>query len=280
VAALVNLFPITWSTWMARRVGDLIFFFIPKRRKTALENLNIAYGDTLSGEEKRRIAQEAIRNLATTLMEFFRIPSMLHTVKESFEIEGRPILDEAFAKGKGVIFVVSHLGSWEYLEFLFYLTGHPCAVIVRNTQNPYIFSWIQKLRKMTTVDPLPKRGSIRKVLSELKKNRLVAILIDQADQEGRYANFFNKPALTTALPARLAQKTGARLVPGYCLRTGCGRYKIIIRPELPVEEGDDGERLTTEKLNQWLEKEILAHPEQWIWTHRRWKELKQRRYQF
>lgn len=274
LAFIVNLFPITWSTWIVRRVGDLFFLFISKRKKIALENLSIAYGNSLTFQEKEKIAREGIRNFATSLMEFFRIPLMLKGEMGRFEFEGTHLLDQAFAKGKGIVFVVSHLGSWEYLEFLFYLKGYPCSVVVRDTRNPYIFPWIQELRKMTTVNPIPKKGAIRKVLSELKKKHIVAILIDQWDREGHLINFFHKPAWTTSIPARLAKKTGAALVPGYCLRTGPGKYKIIIRPEAGIEEGADWERLTTEKLNQLLEKEILEHPEQWIWTHRRWKELK------
>lgn len=274
LAFVINLFPISWSTRMARGIGALIFIFIPKRKKIALENLDIAYGNSLNPMEKEKIANEAIRNFSTTLMEFFRIPRLLKHAKNCFEFEGTYNLDLAFSKGKGVVFVVSHLGSWEYLEFLFYLRGYPCSVVVRDTRNPYIFPWIQELRKMTTVTPIPKKGSIRRVLSELKQKHIVAILIDQHDQEGQSINFFNKPAWTTSIPVRLAKKTGAALVLGYCLRTVPGKYRIVTRPEIGIVEGEDWERLTTEKLNQVLEKEILAHPEQWIWTHRRWKKLK------
>lgn len=274
LAFLINLFPVTWSTWLAHRAGDVIFFLIPSRKKIALANLEIAYGSFLTAERKEKIAVEGIRNFAVSLLEFFRIPSTLKEAKDCFEFEGLDHLEQAFAKKRGVIFVVSHLGSWEYLEFLFYLTGYACSVIVRNTRNLYIFSWIQSLRRKTTVNPLPKKGSIRTVLSELRKNNLVAVLIDQFDREGLPVPFFGHPAWTTALPARLARKTGAALVPGYCLRTAPGKYKFIIRPEVPLAEGENWEFKTTKKLNELFEKEISQCPEQWIWTHRRWKEFK------
>jgi KDO2-lipid IV(A) lauroyltransferase len=273
LAATVNTLPIGVSTWLARRAGDLIFLLFQERRKIALENLTLAYGDSLSLEEKERIARESIRNFATSLMEFFRIPSLLTRAQSSFQFEGTEILDRAFTKGKGIIFVISHLGSWELLAFLPYLRGYPCSVIVREIRNPYINRWIQALRAKTRLNPIPKEQSIRETLSRLKENQLVAILIDQwGGNEGLAVDFFDKPTSTTSIPERLAEKTGAALVPGYCLRLAPGQYKIIIKAEVPVESSRDPEGVTTSKLNELLEQEVLAHPEQWAWVHRRWKD--------
>ncbi|MBI4971691.1 MAG: lysophospholipid acyltransferase family protein [Candidatus Omnitrophica bacterium] len=273
-AALVNGLPVTVSTWIARSMGGFVFFLLPKRKRVALGNLTIAYGDSLTVPEKEKIAQESVRNFATSLMEFFRMPSMIEEAQKRFEFEGTEILDHVFAKGKGAILVISHLGSWEYLGFLPYLKGYPCSVVVRETRNPYIYKWIQQLRMETNLNPIPKKSAVRGILSELKKNHLVAILIDQwAGREGVIVDLFNKPTRTTSIPVRLAKRTGAALVPGYCLRTAPGKYKIIIRPEISVEGNSDWEQATTQKLNRSLEKEILAYPQQWIWTHQRWKHL-------
>ena len=272
-AALVNALPITWSTKIARFIGDIIFWLFTGRRKVASRNVDLAFKETKSKAEKKKIVREAFRNLATSLMEFFRIPSVMRNAEACIEIEGTEALDRAFAKGKGVIFVVSHLGAWEYLSFLFYLRDYPCSVVVRNTKNPYIFEWIQDLRKMIKQNPITRKNSIREVLLELKKKKLVAILIDQwAGPEGLIVDFFGTPTSTTSIPARLARKTGAALVPGYCVRKSPGFYKIIIRPEVEVETGaEDFERTITVQMNQQLEEQIRAYPEQWLWTHRRWK---------
>ncbi len=278
LVGVMNFLPISLSAWVAREIGKLMFFVLLGRRKITMDNLTIAYGNSLTLKEKERLAQEAFQNLAISLMEFFRIPFLLKDAQDRFRFEGTQYLDEAFAKGKGVIFVVSHLGSWEYLSFLFFLRDYPCSVVVTGTKNPYIYQWIQELRRSVRITPLYKKNSIRTVLNELKQNRLTAILIDQwAGRDGLWVDFFSKPTSTTSIPARLALKTGAALVPGYCLRIRPGYYKIVISPEVPREEGPEAEKMTTLKLNRLLEKEILNHPEQWSWTHRRWKSLK--RYQ-
>lgn len=273
VSALINALPIEASTRLARGIGDLVFTFYGSRRKVLLSNLDKAYGNKLSPAEKEKLGRKVIRNLATSLMEFFRIPSMLKEAAGRFEFEGTEHLDQAFARGKGLIFVISHLGSWEYLAFLPYLRKYPCSVVVRPTKNPYVYPWIQNLRIQTQLNPIDKKNSARQILSELKKNHLVAILIDQwAGPDGLWIDFFGHATSTTSIPARLAKKTGAALVPGYCIRTAVGKYKIMIQPEVPLDTSEDWEKKTTEELNQLLEKEILKNPAQWIWGHKRWKD--------
>ena len=274
LAGLINLFPISFSTWFARRIGDFLFWAVPKRRKTALQNLETAYGNSISRDRKEEIARESFRNFGASIIELIRMPFMLREAKDRFEFEGAGHLDAAFQKGKGVILVISHLGSWEYLAFLPFLRGYPCSVIVRPVKNPYLYKWIQDLRKATRLHPIDRNQSIREVLKELKQNHLVAILIDQwAGPDGLWIDFFGKPTSTTSVPARLALRTGAALIPAYCLREASGQYRICIKPEVPIEGGpQDAEKATTSQLNRLLEKEFLEHPEQWIWNHRRWKD--------
>ncbi len=271
--SILNFLPIAWVSAMSRFMGGCYFTFSPKRRKTILDNLDYAYGDSISREEKLKIAHESVRNFAASLVDFFMVSSTLKRAEENFEFEGTEHLDKAFAKGNGVIFVISHLGSWEYLAFLPYLRKYPCSVVVRNIRNPYLEDWARKNRQKTGLNPIDREKSVRKILTELKNNHLAAILIDQwAGPDGLWQNFFNQPTSTTSIPARLARKTRAALIPGYCLRTGTGKYKIVIHPEVPLAEGPDWEAETTLQLNRILEKEILKYPGQWIWAHRRWKD--------
>lgn len=278
IAGVINALSMEHSTFIVKNIADFVFLLIPSRRKIAVNNLTIAYGDSLSEKEKERIAREAFRNFIISLMEFFRIPSMLREAQRRFRFVGMENFERAISKGHGVILVISHLGSWEYLGFLAYLTQYPCSVIVKQIQNPYINRWIQNLRTETKLNPIDKKNSVREIFLELKKNNVVAILIDQwAGRDGVASDFFGEVTSTTSIPFRIAKKTGAVLIPGYCLRTGVGHYNIVIQPEVTIDEEDskeDQERKTTLKLNQLLEKQILKYPEQWLWTHRRWKEMK------
>ena len=110
-------------------------------------------------------------------------------------------------------------------------------------------------------------------MRELRANHVVGILIDQwAGNKGIWVKFFNEKTSTTSIPARLSQKTGCALVPAYCIRKDSGRYTISIKPEIPLLGGaGDWEQATTDELNRQLEEQILLYPEQWVWSHRRWK---------
>lgn len=271
-AGLVNLFPVEISSVIARCLGDLSYGVFAKRRQTALENLEHALKDTPHLARKEQIARESFQSTAMSLMEFFRTPAMLKEAARRFEFEGTEHMDAAFQKGKGVIFTIAHLGSWEYLGFLPYLRGYPCSVIVRPIKNPYIYRWIQRLRRETQLHPIDRNQSVKEILKRLKRNELVAILIDQwSGPDGLWLDFFGRPTSVTSVPARLASRTGAVMIPGYCVRTAPGKFKIVILPEVPLASGENFEKDTTEALNRMLEREILKYLPQWSWAHRRWK---------
>jgi KDO2-lipid IV(A) lauroyltransferase len=273
VVALANLLPIQVSYWLAKRVGDLSYLVMPKRRRIALENLSRAYGDTLSLKQKRKIARCSFEHVALSIVELFTVSGVLKNASEKFSFEGTSYLDAAFEKGKGVILVISHVGSWEYLAFLPYLKKYPCSVVVKTLKNQLIDRMMNQCREKTLLHPIPKKDAAKKILYEIHKNHLVAILIDQwAGHEGIRTDFFNVETSTTSIPVRIAEKTGCALVPAYCLRKEGGRYEIHIEAPLDWDVRDpDWEKRVTQKLNQCLERQILAHPEQWLWGHRRWK---------
>ena len=271
-AGAVNLMSIGLSTRIARGVGNVLYWVLPGRRKVAFSNLEITYKDSLSPKEKEVIVRETFRNLCTSLMEFFRIPSMLAEAQDRFQFEGTEYIDEAFKNNKGIILAISHIGSWEYLAFLPYLRGYPCSVVVRPSKNPYIDKWIESLREKTKLKPIDKLSAAKKILKRLKQNELVAILTDQwAGHDGVWADFFGSPTSTTSIPARLAHRTNSIIIPAYCLRTSVGKYKIVICPPVEVPETEDYETTVTAKLNELLEAEIRKYPSQWSWAHKRWK---------
>lgn len=270
---LLGLFPISVSHSLARSTAALVYRLSPKRKKKTLDNLDLAFGDTKSKEEKNQIARASFQTAALSFIEFLTIEKKIKGQPEKyFEFTGTEHLEEAFRLGKGVVLVISHLGSWEYLAFLPFLRGYPCSVVVRPIKNPYVYRWAQRLRRSTKLNPIDKNKSVKKILRELKSNHLVALLIDQwAGNDGIWVDFFGTPTSTTSVPARLANKYGTVLVPAYCLRTRQGYYQIRIEPSIHIESGENWEARSTLKLNRQLEEMIRSFPEQWIWSHHRWR---------
>lgn len=269
----LNFLPIKCSSWIARRSGDLFYFTASSRRKVALSNIERAYGNSLTLQQKRKLARHSFQNTALSILELFLIRKIKPSAKSRFTIRGLENMQEALRRGKGAVLITTHLGSWEFLEFFFYLTSIHCSVIVKNIKNPHLDKEIHQLRLETTVVPIPKKNSIRKALEVLKKNQVLAVLIDQwAGQEGLWVDFMGTPTSTTSLPARLSKKTGCSLVPGYCIRKAPGQYEIQILPAVSISsESENWEAEATIQLNQNLEKHIRLYPDQWSWGHKRWK---------
>ena len=273
LVTVLKLVPLALSGWIVKRVADIYFFCSPKRRHIALDNLTIAYRDTLSTGQKRIIARRSFENQALSILELLVSNKMRKDAARRFPITGQQHFDEAVARGNGVVFVASHLGAWEYIGFPGYLQQYPHAVIVKKIKNPYLNKTIDALRRESDTVPIPKEASaLRYTLAELRQNHGVAIIIDQwAGSEGLWIEFFGRVTSTTALPARLAHKTGCALIPIYCVRKTIGHYEIHVLPAVPLPEGPAWDIHTTKRLNDILESQIRKYPEQWSWSHRRWR---------
>ena len=272
-SGLMVLMPIGVASWITRRIGQVMYWVMPGRRRVAMENLTIAFGDTKTEAEKKRLALQSFYHVCLSMMEFFRVERFIKTAKENIQMEGVEHFEKAFAEGKGAILLMSHLGPWEYLAFVPHLNHYDCTVLGRKIRNPFIQQWILDLRKSVSVKNTPSVGAAKNMMQQLKENHIVAITIDQwAGNDELWVDFFGKPASTISLPTRLMKKTGCALIPTYCRRMAPGKYKIDIYPKIDSGENNEKSVLAiTEELNRGLETAIRAYPEQWVWTHKRWK---------
>ena len=95
-------------------------------------------------------------------------------------------------------------------------------------------------------------------------------MIDQRVTEGILSKFFNKEALTTTIPAQIVKKFKTPIIPVYIERIEDIKFKIIIKKQINFSENESIQEIT-DKLNKIFEEMVLKNPEQWIWSHNRWK---------
>ncbi|HNV86045.1 MAG TPA: lysophospholipid acyltransferase family protein [Candidatus Omnitrophota bacterium] len=274
--AFLNFLPLAVATWLARRAGEIGYWLSPKRRRIILCNLDIAFGNSKSETEKKRLAIESMRHLVTTVVEFTRIPKISKKIDRHIRVEGSANLAKAYVQKKGIVFLTSHVGTWEYQEFLAYFLQTKGSVITKKLRNPYLDRWMCELRKMTRVSPIDKDNAIKPLLKAIRNNESVAILIDQwAGPDELWIPFFGKETSATSLPARMARKTGCILLPIYCFREAPGKYVITVGEEIPLsDDPKHWEEITMRNVNRFFEDVIRAHPEQWLWAHLRWRDKK------
>jgi KDO2-lipid IV(A) lauroyltransferase len=131
---------------------------------------------------------------------------------------------------------------------------------------------MESIRKKYICKHQIKKGisGIREILQFCKKGFSIALMIDQRVSEGIKSNLFGQPALTTTIPAQLVKKFGYKIVPIYIERINKLNYKMKINRPIKFDKNETIENIT-DQLNNWLEKMISINPNQWIWSHNRWK---------
>ena len=250
--------------------GDLAFRLLKSRRLRTIANLELAYPEW-SDQKRQETARRVFRHFGLVTADFMRTP--LRSNEEllaNMEVEGFEHYETAAAVGKGIIACTAHLGNWERFGHWLIATGRQISVVARDANQGEIQNRVSKIRDMTGVTVLSRGDSARPILVKLKRKEIVGILPDQNSDES-YVPFFGKQCGTVLGPAVLHQRTGAVLLPSYCVRVGPGRYKVVIREPIDISNTIHEPAEIMKQLNAVLESVIREYPEQWLWMHDRWK---------
>jgi KDO2-lipid IV(A) lauroyltransferase len=264
------------ALWLGRRLGDLAYAALPRRRRIALANLGRAY-PALPEAERRRLARRASQHLGMTLVELPRLlTAPLDETLARIRLDGIEHLHAAMSAHGRALILTAHLGNWEILCAAHRLTEYGLSIVVRPLDAPWLDAVAERLRRRTGVDVIDKRGALRPVLEALRRGRMVGILMDQnaARREGVFVEFFGHPASTSRSIALLAVRTGAPVVPIFARRVGGTGHTVVVRPALAPPALNDPEAAVVEltaRCTTEIEGAIREAPEQWLWSHDRWR---------
>ena len=188
------------------------------------------------------------------------------------QIEGKEILNDIKENNKQVIFISGHLSNFELMAMFIEKSGINLSAIYRPLNNIFLNGIMESIRKKYICKNQIKKGlaGLKKLIKLKKKNYSTALMIDQRVSEGILSPLFNEKALTTTIPAQLVKKFNIPIVPVYIERINGLKFKITINQPLSFPQNLTQQQIT-DNLNQILEKFILSKPENWIWSHNRWK---------
>ena len=195
---------------------------------------------------------------------------------QSFEkkiiVENQHILENIKTNQEPVIFISGHFNNFELMAMHIEKSGIELSAVYRPLNNKFLNPIMEYLRKSFICKNQIKKGvsGTKTLLKNFKNKTSVALMIDQRVSEGIKCKFFNEYALTTTIPAQFVKKFKTRIVPIYIKRLKDNNFSLKIFDPLKFKEGDSIESITL-YLNKILEKMILETPDQWIWTHNRWK---------
>ena len=192
--------------------------------------------------------------------------------KPYLQVEGMEIFEEIKKKNEQVVFISGHFNNFELMAMEIEKSGINVGAIYRPLNNIFLNKIMERIRKNHICKNQIKKGisGMREMIRLYKNGFSIALMIDQRVSEGIKLNFFGYPALTTTIPAQLVRKFGCRVVPVYIERFDNLYFKMSINRPLKFEKNQSIEDISS-ILNKELEKMILKNPEQWIWSHNRWK---------
>lgn len=273
-----------WSTILSAkgtyRLGNLIGLLMYKfkvRRHIAITNMDIAWGDTKSDEEKDRIYKESMKNFGQVIVNWLSLPFKKEDFwKKHVRFTNEEILREAMNRKKGIILLAAHIGMWDLAGGKIGMSGYPIAVVARRIKNAYLDRWAINTRCRMNFGSIRNKQSMDRIMDGLNNGEAIAMAIDQSMQkeQGIFINWMGRAACSVRSAAYVAKKSGAPVLTGYMLQHGPKEYEMIIGEEIPFEHHSDPEeemRINTQKQSDAIQKIILEHPEKWFWIHKRWK---------
>ena len=252
-------------SFLFRKIGPVI-----RGNDTILKNIN-NFSKNISVIEQKRIISNMWANYGMTFVEYIFL-NRFKKENTHIEIKNENILEEIKKNKRPVIFVSGHFANFELMSIEITKKNISLATIYRPLNNFFLNPFMEYLRKKFVCSNQIKKGrsGVKDSINYLKKNYSVALMIDQRVSEGEKINFFGKKALTTTLPAQLAKKFNLNIVPIYIERKNTNSFFMEIYNPITISQLKSKVEISLE-LNKILEEMISRNPNQWIWTHNRWK---------
>ncbi|HUC61090.1 MAG TPA: lipid A biosynthesis lauroyl acyltransferase [Alphaproteobacteria bacterium] len=275
VLTFFRLLPLDAASWLGGRLARLVGPLLPVAR-VAERNLARCFPE-MDAATRRRTLAAMWDNLGRVLAEYPHLGEFdVYRPGARVEVVGAEYLDALRDDGKPALFFSAHIGNWEICPISAYRRGLPMPIFYRAPNNPFVDDLLCRARRPITAELIAKgsRGA-REALQRLSRGEHVGLLVDQKMNDGIEVPFFGRPAMTAPALAQLALRFDCPVVPAWVVRLEGARFRIMIGP--PVEVAKSGDRardvltLMTQ-VNRAVEDWVRAHPEQWLWPHRRWKE--------
>jgi KDO2-lipid IV(A) lauroyltransferase len=258
------------GSYLAKVLGPLF-----RSKKIIEKNLNICF-KKISQEEIKKISLGMWDNIGRTFSEYVFLKNFNKNHNHLIKLNGREYLDEIKNSNKPVIFVSGHISNFELLGTKLNRYGMRFCAIYRPLNNIFLNPIMEYLRLKYVCPMMFKKGrtNIRELLNNIKSGYSVIIIADQRTSEGKKVDFFNHAALTTTIPAQISLKYNYKIVPLRMERLSYNNFEMTVYKPFEHEKTDNYEKdiynLTLE-INKQIEKMILKKPEQWLWSHNRWK---------
>ena len=259
---------------LSNTLGKLAYSLDKQGRKTAIENLRIAFGERFNIDQRNTIALESYQHFSRAFMDLFWSPNLngenFRTLV-CYEFEDEKICREAI--DNGAICLTPHYSNFEWLALCYAYKEPPVTIIAQDFKNPYLTKVFRDIREQSGHQVIPQKHAMIRLLKLLKSGKSTALLPDLKMPPSDFSvisTIFGLPVSSTPLHAVLSKRTGAPLLPAICLPNPDGSYRMRVMK--PIEFPDNA---SIEEIVQgcWdvFEPIISEHPAPWLWMYKHWR---------
>jgi len=242
-----------------------------------LTNLDLAYGDGMPQEEKKKILKACYRNLALNGVDFIRNQnSTKEEILNKVSFENEAVIKEALALKKPIILQTAHYGNWELLSLAVAAKYDSLSVVGRPLDSPVMNQILTANREQFNIELINKRGAMRPMLKAAKAGRNLGLLVDQStgSRTGVLVDFFGKKVRHTPAASIIARRVNGLIVPVFMTTVDHQHFTLTFYPSIEVAKTEDMEKDILEATQAQAcvtEEAIRAKPDEWFWFHKRWK---------
>lgn len=262
--------------WMGDLLGSIVVKLASRRRTMAHENVRLALSGPLSDEDIDRIVRRSAQNIVTTMLELFKTPAVSREeFREMISADELQRIEAGLDRGNGVLLLTAHYGNWEYLGIRASL-DYETVGVARDPAHAVTADLLNSAR-CAFGGRMVQRDDVRGMLTALRENNVLFMLADQHWAEGGVrVKLLGRPVMAPQGPAHLALRTGCMVLPAFCIRGEDNSLHIRVCPEIEIADTGDTDAdvvENTQRIYDVYSTMIRQHPEQWLWLHRRWRNL-------
>ena len=275
LGAFLRCLPLELSFFLGRRLGDCFYYFDLKHKARSYANIKVALGNELPPKLISKTTKDFYQSFGQSIVEIFLIPKVDRGYIEKYvTVEGLENIRNGLKKGKGVILLSVHAGSWELSNIICANFGFPFALFVRGQRFPRLNQLLNRYRQEKGCKIITREGGIKQLIEAFKSNSAVGITQDQGGKDGRLVEFFRRRASMPTGWIKLALKYDASVIPVYFTRETGPKIKIFVGKPLELVKSGDAQRDIDENLKigtKVFEEFIRKYPKEYLWTYKIWK---------
>lgn len=276
---LIRSLPLNVSLFLGARLGELFYYFDLKHKAIVYANIKTAFSTKLSPQELNNLVKEFYRSFGRNIIEMLFIPLVDKAYIDKYiTLQGQQNIFEGFKKGKGVIFVTVHAGSWEFSNIICANLGFVFNLFIREQRYPRLNELLNSYRSQKGCKLIQRKSNMRQLIMTLRSNQAIGMTADQGGKSGTLVKFIGKYASMPSGAIRLALKYDARIIPTFYTRINGPYIKVFIEPPLEIKKTGNPKKDINDNLQALVrvfEKYISRYPREYLWSYKIWKYTKE-----